>query len=311
MAGQTMVALASLAMGTRFELVLWGDDEGGLRAAGQEALGEIARLEAQLSLYRTDSDVSELNAHAFERAVKVDPRLFRLLERARTLSALTDGAFDITVAPLMRCWGFVGGSGRMPSPEDIAEARACVGMEHVVLDEEDFTVRFDRPGVMLDFGSLGKGYAVDCAVELLRQNGVDSALLHGGTSAVYAIGAPPDSDAWNIAVRRPFAEEREDYLAHVPLKNAALSVSAPHGKYFEAGGRRYGHVIDPRTGCPTGETLLASLVTSSATDGDALSTALLTLGKDWLPALAALYPDARSLIAYEDGEGNTAVVSQF
>jgi len=305
-----VVTLARRAMGTRFELVLYGAREAFLRAAGEEALEEIERLEAQLSLYRPESDVSDLNRRAAFAPVPVDPRLFALLAHAKRLSEETEGAFDITVAPLMRCWGFVGGSGQMPSPEAIAEARARVGMQHVRLDAEHFTVRFDREGVMLDFGAIGKGYAIERAVDLLRENGVTSALLHGGTSTVYGLGVPPDADAWTVAIQRPFDTEEGHYLTQVKLRDAALSVSAPHGKWFQSGGRRYGHVIDPRTGYPASRSLLAALVCESATDSDALSTALLTLGEPFLPALCARPGTQGALLAIEEESGEMHVLSQ-
>lgn len=286
-------------MATRFELALYGEAESFLRAAGEEALDEITRLEAQLSLYRPESEISHLNARAAYEAVPVDPRLFALLGRIRELSREAEGVFDITVAPLLRCWGFLGGSGQIPSEEALAAAREVVGMQHVILDEGRMTVRFDREGVMLDLGAIGKGYAIERAVQLLRDNGITSALLHGGTSTIYGMGAPPGADAWIIAIQSPFAKEEGEYLAQVKLCDSALSVSAPHGKWFESQGRRYGHILDPRTGRPAGRNLLAALVTESATDSDALSTALLTLGADWLPALNALRPGIRALVAQE------------
>lgn len=296
------VRLAEIAMGTRFELVLWGESEMRLIAAGEEALEEILRLEAQLSLYRSDSDIADINRRASEEAVPVEPRLFRLLERAARLTEETEGAFDITVAPLLRCWGFMGGTGEMPTEEAVAEARERVGMQHVLLDAENVTVRFARPGMMLDLGSIGKGYAVECAISLLRENGLTNGLLHGGTSTVYAMGAPPDADAWKVALQKPFETEEGQFLATVDLKDVSLSVSAPHGKWFEANGRRYGHVLDPRTGMPASRSLLSAIVMESATDGDALSTALLTLGADWISHLRQVYPTAEALVTFEKNE---------
>ncbi len=142
-------------MATRFELVLHGDDPTRLRAAGEEALAEIEHIESQLSLYRTDSELSWINAHAGRERVPVEPRLFRLLQLCTRLSDLTDGAFDVTVTPLTRCWGFVGGTGHIPTPAELDAARAVTGMHHVELDEDGSTVRFDREGVELDLGAIG------------------------------------------------------------------------------------------------------------------------------------------------------------
>ena len=176
------VTLARHAMATRFELVLHGSDIAALRAAGEEALDEITRLEEELSYFRASSQIFRLNQEAAHRAVRVSPWLFRLLQHARQLSVESGGTFDITVAPLMRCWGFYTREGRVPDAEALAAARACVGMNLVELNEADLTVSFARDGVQLDLGSIGKGFAVERAGELLREAGVTSALLHGGTS---------------------------------------------------------------------------------------------------------------------------------
>jgi thiamine biosynthesis lipoprotein len=294
------VILARPAMGTRFEIVLCGSDPVFLRAAGEEALDEVERLEAQMSLYRPDSELSGLNARAAAAPVTVEPRFFRFLERVATLSAATDGAFDPTIAPLMRLWGLVASApeaARLPDTAALAAARECVGMQHVALEAEAHTVRFLRPGMSLDLGAVGKGYAVEQAAALLCDAGVEAALIHAGTSTVAALGTPPDAEAWSVAIRHPTSPERP--LAQAHLRDCALSVSAPHGKSFTLDGRRYGHVLDPRTGAPVHSALLAAVITDSPTDSDALSTALLTLGADGLPLLRKHDPGCRALVAFE------------
>ena len=299
------VILARHAMATRFELVLHGQDEAGLRAAGEEALDEIARLEDELSYFRPTSQIYRLNQEAAQQPVRVTPWLFRLLQHARQLTVETGGTFDITVAPLMRCWGFYAQEGRVPEPEALAEARACVGMHLVELNEADSTVLFARVGVELDLGSIGKGYAVERAGELLREAGVTSALLHGGTSTVLAIGAPQNADAWKIALEHPAnlqaSQEHTGVLllplATVRLRDESLSVSAVWGKSFTAADKSYGHVIDPRTGQPTEGASLAAIVLPSATESDALSTMLLTLGPDGFEQTARLRQGMRALVA--------------
>lgn len=283
----TRVAVARNAMATRFEIVLFGKDATSLRAAGEEALNEIERLEAQLSLYRPSSEIANINARAAHGPVHVEPSLFRLLEHAKRLSQETGGAFDLTVAPLMRAWGLMGGKGKLPTRTELAAARACVGMHLVELDPKNFTIRFARPGVMLDLGAIGKGYAIDEAAEILREAGVTKALVHGGTSTAYGIGGP-----WKIGVE----SEKEDPVAVVELENTALSVSAVWGKSFRIGKKTYGHVIDPRTGWPVQRAMLAAVVLPSATETDALSTALLTLGKTKLDQITNLRPEMRALV---------------
>jgi FAD:protein FMN transferase len=279
------VALSLHAMATRFELVLHGEDAVRLRAAGEQALQEIERLERQLSFYRPDSEITWINARAGDGPVKVEPRLFRLLAQCARLSVLTDGAFDVTVGPLVRAWGFAGGSGAIPGAQALAEAREVVGIRNVQLDEDDYSIRFLRPGVEIDLGGYGKGYAIERAVELLRECGITSALLHGGTSSVYAIGAPPGGAAWKIALSAPFLEGEV-----VALENGGLSVSAVHGKSFDVEGETFGHVLDPRTGESVRGALAAAVVGPSPAECEALSTALLVLGKPWLPTLRAGFP---------------------
>lgn len=280
------VALAATAMATRFEIVLYGDDPVRLRAAGEEALAEIERLDGQLSRFNPASDVSCINARAAYEPVKVEPRLFWLLRRAAEINKATEGAFDITVSPLIRIWDITG-AGRVPSSSELMQTRAIVGMNHVRLDESAFTVSFDAPGVEIDLGAIGKGYAVDCAVEILRGAGIVSALIHGGTSTVCALGNPPDEDGWNIAVNR--GGETTQRLVFT-LRDSSLSVSDPHGRFFEHDGQRYGHIIDPRTGGPAQCTTKAVVIGPSATETDALSTALLLLGESWLPELGVRFP---------------------
>jgi FAD:protein FMN transferase len=299
----TTVTLARHAMATRFELVLHGGDAAALRAAGEEALDEIARLEDELSYFRPTSQVFLLNQEAAKRPVRVTPWLFRLLQQARCLSMDSGGTFDITVAPLMRCWGFYTRDGRVPEPQVLAEARACVGMNLIELDDACHTVRFAREGVQLDLGSIGKGFAVECAGELLREAGITSALLHGGTSTVLAIGAPPDAPHWLIALDHPSQHETHGTPPHAPpwatfrLRDQSLSVSAVWGKSFTAADRSYGHVIDPRTGQPAEDALLAAVALPSATESDAFSTMLLTRGPGGFEEVLRLRPGLRALVA--------------
>ena len=307
------ITLARHAMATRFELVLHGEDPVALRAAGEEALEEIERLESQLSLYRSNSEVCHLNTRAAHEPVRVTPTLFSLLRHARQLSEETGGAFDITVAPLMKCWGFMGGGGRLPDEKELEKARALVGMNLIHLNADDSTVRFERNGMMIDLGAIGKGYAVGVAAEILQEAGVTSALIHGGTSTIYAIGRPMDADSWKVAIEVPQGgtgqtesmaskasqgaqDAGRSVLSAVPLRDEALSVSAVWGKYFKAGEEVLGHVIDPRTGRPSSGTLLAAIALPSATETDAISTALLVSGGEHADRTPDLRPGMRSLL---------------
>jgi thiamine biosynthesis lipoprotein len=288
------VTLARNAMATRFELVLHGGNAGRLRAAGEEALAEVDRLEARLSLYRPSSEIAQVNAQAARRPVRVSPPVFRLLQHAQRLQRETGGMFDIAAAPLVRCWGFMDGGRRVPGADEIAQARQRSGFGHILLDETDFTARFDREGVMIDLGAIGKGFAIDRAADILREAGLTSALLHGGTSTVYGLGHPPDAAGWKVAIIE--APDAPRLGAAVVLRDSALSVSAVWARSFEAAGRTYGHVIDPRTGHPVNHAILAAVGLPSATETDAFSTALLVAGLEGRDAIARLRPDMRALV---------------
>ncbi len=285
------------AMGTEWQLQIYSKQpEVALRSIAEAVVDEVERVEQQLSFYRETSDIREINAVAGLGPTPVDPRIFHLLEQIQILSQTTSGAFDPTIGPLLRAWGFVGNSGAMPGAREIAAARTVVGMEHVVLDPDTHSVRFDRVGVELEFGAVGKGYAIDRAVELLRDEyEIESALLHGGTSTIYGLGAPPGAGAWNVAIQRPYASTGDTVLT-LPLRDRAVSVSAPHGKWFEQNGRKYGHVLDPRSGYPVSGSILAVVATNYAAESDALSTALLVLGEPGMATVRALRPDAFVLV---------------
>ena len=299
------VRLARPAMATRFEILLYGEREADLRAAGEQALDEVDRLESQLSLYRPASEIATVNRLAARQPVRVSPPVFELLSLAQRLYQETAGAFDITIGPLVRCWGFMGGTGSLPTEKAVTEARNLVGMNHVKLDPAECTVRFDRDGVMLDLGAIGKGYAIDSAVQILRDCGITSALLHGGTSTTYALGTPPAATAWKIEL--PGVPEIELKPVAVELRDEAISVSAVWGRSFISGGTSYGHVLDPRTGQPVAGALCTAVGLPSATETDAFSTALLVAaGTGQASAIVGLRPDMRRYVAQKgDGVGTT------
>jgi len=280
------VSLAREAMATRFELVLFGDDPARLRAAGEEAFSEIEGAEARLSRFRPTSDLAWINSRAGRLPVRVDPRVFRLLSLCQELARVTEGAFDPTVGPLLRAWGFLGGNGRPPDPRDMRWARRLVGMERVELDVDAGTVRLPEKGMELDLGAIGKGYALDAAMDVLAETGVEAAFLHGGTSSVHTRGAPPHAPRWKVGWRVPGEEEPRA----LELTRPALAISAPHGKAFVRDGRTFGHVLDPRTGEPTQGTRSAAVAGPSSTVCDALSTALLVRGEPWCRGLATAFP---------------------
>jgi len=227
-----------------------------------------------LSLFEPTSEISHINVRAAREPVPVSPEVFILLKRCIDLSKQTKGAFDITIAPLMKCWRFMNDTGFVPTENEIENACALVGIEQVKLNPCDSTVQLNREGVMLDLGSIGKGYALEQAATLLLENKFNNFLIHGGTSTVCAAGKQADGTAWRVAVEHQ--DEDQPPLHIVDLENESLSVSGIGGKSFiDEKGIEQGHVIDPRTGRPTQATRVAAVICHSATESDAWATALL------------------------------------
>ena len=292
--GDHWIRIHRMAMACRFEVVLGESHAFGI-AAAREALDEAERIEAVLTVFRDDSDVADVNRRAEAQAVGVRADLFALIGRCRDLTNETGGAFDITSTPLSRAWGFLRRAGRIPGDEELAAARACSGMDHVHLDPDARTVRFDRGGVELNFGAVGKGYALDCMADLLRDRGVPRALLSAGRSSVVAIAA--DGPGWPVDLRPTLARGR---VGRVWLGDAALGVSGAGEQYFETDGVRYGHVIDPRTGRPASGVLSASVLTRLGADADALSTAFLIGGPDLARAYCAAHEGTQAVLVLDD-----------
>jgi len=266
-------------MACRFEVTLPFEDQTGVRLARQ-ALDEVDRLEQQLSIFRESSEVSFINRQASEGPARVEESLFSLLRLCQELCRETAGAFDITSGALSRCWGFLKRQGRIPEPHEIERAKALVGGDKLLLDCESRAIRFARPGVEINLGSIGKGYALDRIAATMRGR-VRSALLSAGSSSILAIGG--GNNGWAVGVRHPLNKERR--LAVARLRDAALSTSGGEEQFFEYGGNRYGHIIDPRTGMPTDRVASVTVIAPSAAVTDALATAFYVGG----PELAAGY----------------------
>ncbi len=262
-------------MACKFEVTLPRSEEVGVVPA-TEALDEIDRLEAQLTIFRETSEVSHVNAQASERPMKITPSLFNLLSLCKKLSIETSGTFDVTSGPLTRCWGFLRKLGRIPDANEIATALSLVGSHNLELDETNQTIRFSKPGVEINLGSIGKGYALDSAASLITGK-VKSALLNAGSSSMRAIGAGDRGQGWEVGLRNPRSKFKR--LGVLRLRNCALSTSGTEEQFFDHEGKRYGHIIDPRTGWPTENVTSVSVVTSSAALSDALATAFFVGGR--------------------------------
>ena len=305
-AGAVMYQEARRLMWTKFEIVAYGDDRARLAEAAEAAFEEIDRLDRQMSHYAEGSDLSHINRNAARAPVTVEKELFDLLQVALDYSRLSDGAFDITVGPLMKAWGFFRSQGRVPGEAELRTVMASVGYRHVRLEARERTVRFDREGVDLDLGGIAKGYAVDRAAEILRRSGVKSALITAGASSISAVGAPPNQAAWRVEISDPLGRSRQ--VGTLELKDQSISTSGCGDKSFELGGKTYCHIMDPRTGRPIEEVVGATVVTPRGVAAEAFSKIVMVLGVERSKALLKDRPAVRAIIHFRGPDGGLSSV---
>ena len=268
-AGPTLYSGSRLIMGTRCEVEVYHADGPGAEEAIRAALDEMDRVDRLLSNYRPDSDLSVMNRQAATRPVRVSDELFAFVRASRSFYEQSRHTFDPTIGPLVRAWGFFGRQPSRPDPAVAADAKRRSGFEHVRIDERAGTVAYDAAGLEFDPGGIGKGWAADRAADVLRRNGIASALVSAGGSTLVAIGHPPGRDGWRVAVRDPLNATKP--YAYVSLRNAALSTSGVSEKSVEEGSRRFAHIFDPRTGEPVEHMCQATVVAPTGTQSDALT----------------------------------------
>ncbi len=267
------------AMGSTYSVVAYGEDGLRLESAVDQAFEEVRRLDALLSNYKPHSEWSLLNREAARRPVRVSAELYRLLAACVDYSRRSEGAFDITVGPLMKTWGFYKGAGRLPQAVEIRDALAKVGYRDLDLDPAESAVRFRNAGMELDPGGIGKGYAVDRMVEVLRKNAIRSAMVSAGGSSIYGLGTPPEEAGWKVQLRHPKDPGRT--VGEVSLRDESMSTSGSYEKFFVAGGRVYSHIFDPRTGYPAAGTLAVSVIAPRAIDSEAWTKPFFINGARW------------------------------
>lgn len=271
------------AMGATFSVVLYGSDQASMKEAVDAAFDEVHRLDALLSNYRPASEWSRINREAASRPVAVSPELFRLLSQCLDYSRASEGTFDVTVGPLMRAWGFLGGIRHVPSPDQVHEALQLVGYRHVELNTGNGTVHFDRSGVEIDPGGVGKGYAVDRMVKILRARGIRDALVAASGSSIFALGNPPDEPrGWSISIADPW--DHRHNAAQVFLKDLSLSTSGTYEKSFRAVGHRYSHIMDPRRGVPAENAVQVTVIARHALDSEVWAKPYFIQGSEWTAA---------------------------
>lgn len=279
-------------MACQWEISAWGKDTPYLLSAAEQAFELIDAVENSLSVFKASSAVSLINARAAWQPVVLDPQLFDLLEKAVELTEFTEGAFDLTAGILARVWGFTARNPEHPGEDAIRNALKCTGSDKILLNRQERTIRFSTPGVELNFGAFGKGYAIDLAARLYEELAVPGALIHGGTSSAAAVGTDPEGRAWNVRMREVQAENAADAPRVVELPGGrALSWSSGSEQFLDQDGVKYGHIIDPRTGWPVVAGRGALVLCESAAAADALSTAAVVMGEEAFRELCSGQPD--------------------
>jgi thiamine biosynthesis lipoprotein len=233
-------------MGTRFKIIVYATDEATAKRAVQAAFKRIAALDAMMSDYRPGSELMQLCRKAGRGPVPVSKELFFVLSRAQEVSRLSDGAFDVTVGPIVRLWRLARRTHELPDPKELAEARALVGYQNVRLDKAKQTVQLLKAGMRLDLGGIAKGYAADEALLVLEQQGIKSALVAAGGD-IGVSGPPPGAKGWKIGIA-PLEDPESKPSRYLLLHDAAVSTSGDTEQYVEINGKRYSHIVDPKTG---------------------------------------------------------------
>jgi thiamine biosynthesis lipoprotein len=320
LAGNT-IRLGKTAMASSFEVIL-NPGSGELLAAASTALELVDQLEDQMSVYRPQSELSRLNARAADGPVPVERALFELLRQAVRYAGELEGAFDPTAGPLVALWRRCRHERRVPTDAEIIDACARRGFGEVEFDDSAGTIRFRRRGIELNLNAIGKGYALDRAGEILEAGvqlpeagdsfaptGDSSWLMHGGHSSILARGSLAGASGWPIAIRHPLFPNRE--LATILLKDRGMSTSGSAVQFFRVGDRRYGHLLDPRTGWPAEGILSVTVLAPTAALAEALSTAFFVAGVEKAREYCHNYPDVTALIVPAPCRGSRVELINF
>lgn len=285
-------------MGSRFDITVVAKDSSEANSYIDLAVHEISRIESLISSWDRNSQTSEVNKNAGIKPVKVDEELFDLIQRSITISNLTDGAFDISYASMDRIWKFDGSMTQMPSGKDIAASVGKVGYHNIELNASNSTIFLKQEGMKIGFGAIGKGYAADKAKSLLIKKGVVSGIINA-SGDMTTWGKQINGDDWKVAITNPLNKNKA--FALLPITNGAVVTSGNYEKYVNFNGKRYTHIIDPRTGYPSSGIISVTVFAPKAELADALSTSVFVMGKDVGLNRINQLPNIECIIIDEDG----------
>jgi len=282
-------------MGTRVAVELWSEDAALATRAMEAVIAEMRRTDALMSTYRPESQLSAVNAHAFERPVTVDPEIIEVVVRSFDFSRMSGGAFDVTYASVGYLYDYR--AHQRPSGEQVAAALPTIDYRQVQVDRERNTIRFLRPGMRIDLGGIAKGYAVDRSIEMLRELGIEHAMVNAGGDT--RLLGDRRGKPWIVGVRDPRNEGR--MVTRLPLENEAISTSGDYERYFEEDGVRYHHILVPGTGDVARAVRSATIIGPDATLTDGLSTTVFVLGVERGMELVSRLPGVEAVIVDKDG----------
>ncbi len=283
----------TVLMGSVFEIVLVENDSARAQKHFQKTIDEIERIENLISEWRPHTQISKVNQNAGIKPVKVDREVFELTQRAIQYSTLTDGAFDISIAALDKVWVFDGSMDELPSEEAIKKSIEKVGYQYILLNSVNSTIFLEKEGMKIGFGSIGKGYAVDKGRELLQALGVKGGIVNA-SGDLSAWGCQPNGKPWNVGVANPFKAHK--ILKVLKLKDGSVATSGSNEKFAEIHGKRYSHIINPKTGWPSSGLTSVTISGPMAEFANFLSTSVMVLGKKESRKLISEYPNYKAII---------------
>ncbi len=303
-AGPRSVMWPGRTMGTYVHVTLVTADSAALAPVAGTALGVFTRVDSLMSNWTTTSEVARLNRECAATTATVHPEVAGVIERSLDVWRGSEGTFDITVEPLVRAWGFLGGRPHVPADSEAAAAFARVGAGQLAFDPARRTLHFAKTGVRIDLGGIAKGHAVDAAVDSLRAHRVRDALVDL-TGNMFALGRPPGQPAWRIGIRDP--RDRMTHFARIALRDEGISTSGKYEQFVAANGRTYGHIMDPRTGRPAEGLISVTLVGRDALTCDAWDTPLFVLGLEKAKELALAHDEFAAVLVEPGGTGPDTV----
>ena len=300
--GEIILERTDFLMGTIVQIkvsIKGSADRAAAERAIEKAFEEISRVEGVFSVFKADSEISKINRLGAGRALKISDEVFNLIEKSVEYSKKTDGAFDITVKPLVDLWRAAKASGKLPEEAQLQAALAKTSSRNIVLNKAGKTISFRKEEMALDFGGVAKGYATDMAIFILKENGIRNAIVAIGGD-MYCLGRRSANRMWDVGIRHP--RKMGTILFRLNLENKAIDTAGDYEQFFLLNGRRYSHIIDPRTGMPVGDNVVsATVVADDAATADILATSLCVLGPGGMKI--AKSASAEALIALGGGGG--------